>query len=412
MREVAGDPIAAPEQADHPGKEGLRARLPSIDRALFWPKAFYFCFYAAGASLVPFLALYYRELGLSSAQIGFLVGVSPLITLFSAPLWGAGADALQRHRALFLAAIASAWMAVLALARASSFPWIVTLAALYAFCGAPIIPLVDNSVLSLLGQRRNQYGRQRVWGAIGWGVAGPIMGALIEQTSLPAIFAGYLLWMGCGFLIATRLPVPRARLGVRFMGGLRRLLANRQWAIFLLTVFLGGMGISLTNNFLFLYMSDIGGSESLMGLALAMGTVSEMPVLFFSDRLLRRWGARGVLTFSLAACVARAFGYALMTAPWTAVLLQLLHGPTFSALWAAGVAYAHAIAPPGMGATAQGMFTATALGLAAAIGAFLGGIIYQAWGGASLFGAVGGIALAGLVLWITAGRESAVATRP
>jgi len=355
--------------------------------------------------------LYYRELGLTGAQIGLLIGISPLITLFSAPLWGAAADTLQRHRALFLVAIASTWMAVLALARASSFLWIAALAALYAFCGAPIIPLVDNTVLGLLGQRRDQYGRQRVWGAIGWGVAGPIMGALIERTSLPAIFVSYLVWMGCGFLVATRLPIRRVRLGVRFMSGLRGLLANRQWIIFLLTVLLGGMGISLTNNFLFLYMSDIGSSESLMGLALAMGTVSEMPVLFFSDRLLRRWGARGLLTFALVACVVRASGYALMTAPWMAVLLQLLHGPTFSALWAAGVSYAHAIAPSGMGATAQGMFTATAMGLAAAAGAFLGGIIYQTWGGASLFGAVGGIALVGLALWVITGRDLTPATR-
>ena len=62
------------------------------------PKAAYFFYYAATASLLPFIALYYAQVGLSAAQIGLLSGILPLVTLVSAPLWGALADAFRRPR--------------------------------------------------------------------------------------------------------------------------------------------------------------------------------------------------------------------------------------------------------------------------------------------------------------------------
>ena len=69
---------------------------------LFWAKAFYFCFYAAGAALMPFLVLYYESLGLTGRQIGFLAGISPLIALVGGPLWGALADMTNRHKLIWI----------------------------------------------------------------------------------------------------------------------------------------------------------------------------------------------------------------------------------------------------------------------------------------------------------------------
>ncbi len=58
-------------------------------------KVFYFCYYAAAACLMPYLVLYYRQIGLSGGQIGLLAGIGPLVTLVAAPLWGGWADATR-----------------------------------------------------------------------------------------------------------------------------------------------------------------------------------------------------------------------------------------------------------------------------------------------------------------------------
>src|SRR5690606_1726713 len=143
-------------------------------------KAFYFCFYAASASLIPYLTLYYRESGLSGPQIGLLVGIPPVVTWLAAPFWGAVADSMRRHRAILNLTLLGTMAAIALLAWANGLLWLLLIVTIYAFFAAPIMPLVDNSVLEQLGERRALYGRQRVWGAIGWGVSAAGAGALVE----------------------------------------------------------------------------------------------------------------------------------------------------------------------------------------------------------------------------------------
>ena len=101
----------------------------------------------------------------------------------------------------------------------------------------------------------------------------------------------------------------------------------------------------------------------------------------------------------------RGFGYAWMQAPWLVLPINLLHGPSFSAMWAAGVAYAADSAPKGMGATAQGLFSSTVFGLGGTLGGFVGGMLYEGIGAASLFSWVGSGLLIGLLLFLIAGRN-------
>jgi MFS transporter, PPP family, 3-phenylpropionic acid transporter len=371
------------------------------------PKAFYFCFFAAGAAFMPFLPLFYEGIGLSGRHIGLLVGIPPLISLASAPLWGGLADATQQHKRLLLLAIGGSLAAVLVLSTLDSFYWLLPVVLLYAFSSAPIMPLVDSTVLGLLGNNKDQYGKQRLWGAIGWGLTGPIIGILIQRTGLQWAFYGYLILMTVGLLVATRLSVRQARIGGRFWNGLQTLLANRQWGLFLATVFVAGIGSAIIHSFFFLYLDRMGASRSLMGLTLAVGTLSEMPILFFSDRLLRRWGARGMLIFSLAAYVIRVFAYSAIHVPWMVLPVQLLHGPTFSAMWVAGVSYADEIAPEGLGATAQSLFSSTTMGLGAAVGALIGGFLYDSVGPNAMFQVSGAGVLVGLLFFIFFERRAA-----
>ncbi len=72
--------------------------LTSTDHPLVAAKTFYFFFFAAMASFAPFLTLYFEQIGLTGRQIGLLVGISPLVTLFSAPLFGGLADLTRQNK--------------------------------------------------------------------------------------------------------------------------------------------------------------------------------------------------------------------------------------------------------------------------------------------------------------------------
>jgi hypothetical protein len=60
---------------------------PTNTKDLLNCKLFYFCFYAAFGSLFPLMGVYFKQLGMSPLQTGWLIGVRPFIELFSAPFW-------------------------------------------------------------------------------------------------------------------------------------------------------------------------------------------------------------------------------------------------------------------------------------------------------------------------------------
>ncbi len=368
-------------------------------------RSFYFIYFAAAACLIPFLSLYYQEMGLSGREIGFLTALAPLITLAGASVWGAIADATGKYRLMLIVAIAGTWFSVFLLLQANTFALLIPIVAIYAFFVAPIIPLVDNTVMFMLGARKDEYGRQRVWGAYGWGLAAIIAGVIIQQSGLSWAFYTYLALLLVLLVVATRFPVQKSNLNSKFWNGLRLLLTNRQWLLFLGVVLIEGMCLGIFMNYLFLYLDELGTSRVIMGLTLTVATISEIPI-FLNSRKLLKWGAPFLLAFSLFFLVIRSFAYANMTAPWQVLVISLLHGPTFSAMWAAGVAYANEIAPPGLGATAQGVFNGTVLGLGTALGAFTGGYIYEASGAVSAFQLAGWASLTALLVFVWAHRQS------
>lgn len=378
----------------------MRTRVQSrprfaVDRRLVAPKIYYFAYYAGMSALTPFLALYYRQVGLDGLQIGVLAGIPPFVAWIAAPLWGALADATQRHRLLMVTANCCAIVVVLALSWVESLWWLLPLVAGYAVFTAPLMPLVDNSVMTLLGERSGDYGKQRLWGAVGWGTAGAIAGWMVDRFGIDASFYAFGVWMALGLVVALRMPISRAPLGQPFWSGLRGLFSDRRLVVFLVTVLAAGVGMGTVNSFLFLYLEDLGASATLMGLSLTIATLSELPVFFFSGLFIHRIGARGVLLAALGIFVVRLAIYAAFPVPGVVLAANLLHGLTFSASWVAGVTYANQIAPPGLGATMQGLFSGVMMGLGAALGALVGGLVYGAYGPQFMYGL--------MALWVTLG---------
>jgi MFS transporter, PPP family, 3-phenylpropionic acid transporter len=372
---------------------------------MLFPSMYYFLYYGAISILFPFLALFYQSQGLTGAQIGLLAAISPIISFFGAPLWTGAADASHRHKLVAMLCTISVVIITFIFPGVASFGGLLLMISLYAFFGSPIGSLVDSAVLTLLGDRKQRYGRIRLWGTIGYGVVAPFAGNLIGRLGLKWAFWGYAILMLAGLLVITQIPFHQGRSTGSFRGGVRILFANRPWMLFLVMVFIAGIGMATINNYLFVYMQSLGASKTLMGIALTVSTLSEIPAMFFSDRLLRRFGARGMLIIAMTAIGLRLICYSLTIQPWVVLVIQLVHGLTFAAIFTAGVYYADQIAPPGMKATTQGMFNGTMMGFGSAAGGFLGGVLMDRFSPGGMYAIVGTVVLVGLVVFLLVERK-------
>ena len=72
-------------------------------------KAFYFFYFFAIGSLYPYLAVFYKQLWLSSKETGVLIGIRPLIQLIGAPMWGIIADTYKATKIIFILSL-TAWL--------------------------------------------------------------------------------------------------------------------------------------------------------------------------------------------------------------------------------------------------------------------------------------------------------------
>ena len=157
-------------------------------KKLFYPFSFYFLFYAAMASFMPFIVLFYQQLNFNGAQIGLLTGVPPLVSLAAGPFLTGLADSTRRHNLIMGVGILFAALTGFVLPMLSSFTAIFLLVIVFNIFFAPVGSLSDSATMSMLGEERSMYGRVRLGGTLGWGVFAQTAGFLLYAYGLRILF--------------------------------------------------------------------------------------------------------------------------------------------------------------------------------------------------------------------------------
>jgi MFS family permease len=364
-----------------------------------WPFSFYFLYYAAMAYFAPFIVLYYQQIQFNGPQIALLTGIPPLITMFAAPMLTNVADATRRHRLMMSLGIMVSILCVLLMQYIDIFAVMLVVVIVSYFFFAPVPALSDSATIAMLGTDKALYGRVRIGGTIGWGLFALIAGTMINNYGLKLVFWGFAFFSLINLFIAQKLTFDEStghesknNSGVRFF------LTSRRWQLFLLSAFLGGLGASSVASFLAPYMTGLGANEAQIGFAIMIATLTELPIFFFGNRLLKRFAAQKLFLFSLVLMGIRSLFYAVVKTTSAVFVVQAFGGMIFPAMWLAGVAYADEHAPAGLKSTAQGLFGAMSFGFGAAVGGFLGGILLESVGGRGMYLVYGLIILGGLAV--------------
>jgi len=356
----------------------------------FWPFSFYFLFFAAIAAYMPYLVLYYQSLRFSGPQIGLLTGISPLITLFTVPFWTRLADRTNQHRLI----VAVSLLVVVAILLI--FPLLQTFLAVFAMIMistiflSPVLSFANSATMFMLGEDKDLYGRLRIGGSIGFGIASLAAGVMVEAFAMKAAFwvAAGLIFIG--FLVSLQLKYGQEdREPIDDERGIRDLIKNPNWFFFLLIAFIGGVAFAATTGYFFPFMKELGADESAMGLALAIGTIAEIPVYLLANRFIGRFQAYGTLIISVSFAGLRLTLFGLTGNVAVVMAIQNLNGLTFPLMEVAGVSYADQNAPEGLRTTAQGLFSAAMMGIGAAVGGFLSGLLLVQIGGQGLYLVIG-----------------------
>jgi MFS family permease len=151
-------------------------------------------------------------------------------------------------------------------------------------------------------------------------------------------------------------------------------------------------------SYLYPYMAELGATKTQMGIASFVATLTELPIFFFGNRLVQRFGSQKLFLSALVLMGIRSMLFAAVGTPLLIYGVQALGGMMFPAMWLAGVSYADENAPLGLKSTGQGLFSAMSFGFGSAVGGFIGGILLESMGGRSMFFMLGLVILVSIVL--------------
>jgi PPP family 3-phenylpropionic acid transporter len=362
------------------------------------PFSFYFLYYAAFASLLPYFVLFYQSLGFNGAQIGLLTGIPPLITLVGAPFGTGLADRLHRHKLVMGLGLAVAIAVAILLPNLSSFAVVFVLIIAFNLFMSPVGSLSDSATMTMLGEGRAMYGRIRMGGTIGWGIFAQIAGFLLASYGLEVLFYAFAGIMLVNLFVSQMFSFGEHQEHDPKSGTIGMLLKSRRWIIFLASAFLGGIGAFSVASYLSPYLQELGADGRQIGFAFLLATLTELPVFFFGNLLVKRFSAYGLFVISLVLLGIRSVLFGIVDNLFLAIAIQGLGGAVFPAMWSAGVAYADENAPVGLKSSAQGLYGAMTFGFGSAVSGFFGGVLLESIGGRGMFLVFGIVILAGLVL--------------
>jgi hypothetical protein len=162
---------------------------------------------------------------------------------------------------------------------------------------------------------------------------------------------------------------------------------------FIVIVFLSGCNGSLIDTFLNVHLNNQGAPGVLMGTARMLTCAAEVPFFRVSGKILKKLGVSGSIAAAQVAYVLRFIWYTNLRTisklgPWGlwAVLpIELLHGLTFAVNWSAITAHCARVAPPGMASATQQLVSTVHWGLAAGVGAAMGGRVIARSSGERMF---------------------------
>ena len=340
----------------------------------------YFLVFCCTAAWLPIFADYCKERGLSGIKTGIILSITPVMMFLVQPFYGMLADRFGYKKTLLFSSLLASIVYVLYLFD-GGFGYLFMITIFMAIFYNTLQPVLDSLSLKLVKNNPAfSYGTLRIAGAAGWAFTGIITGQLIDAINTTVIFAISAISMLLTFIFAFSLERDTEKItsdsGQSFKN-VKEVFGNKVLLFLLFCVFLISSGATTIWNFYSLYMKENGASASLVGYGISFQGLCELPLFYFSARIIGRLGIRTTLLVTVFATALRMFLYSIIKNPQAAILIEILHGISWSLFWVVCVEYVNKLISEDWRATGQSLLYAAYYGAGAIVGNFWTGYLYD-----------------------------------
>ena len=326
----------------------------------------YFLVFCCTGAWLPKLYDYCIHKGLSGTESALILSITPIMMFVVQPLYGFLADRLGYKKTLLISTLLAS-ISYLGYLYNGGFTWLIIVTVVMSLFYNTIQPVLDSIALQIAKHNSKfSYGTLRFFGAAGFAFTTIITGQVIDAIDITVIFIVSSLTMFLAFIFCFFLEDEEYQKGsATAYSGVGRVIKNPSLLFLLFCVFLVSLGSTTIWNFYSAYLKENGASDSLVGYGLSFQGLCELPIFYFSARIILKLGLKTTLVITVLATVIRMTLYHLINNPIATLPVELLHGFSWSLFWVVCVEYVNKLVDEHWLATGQSLLYAAYFGIGA-----------------------------------------------
>lgn len=347
--------------------------------------------YAIWGAWAPVLSEYLiNTLGFSGLEAGAIYSLLPLAMVIAPFIGGQIADRyFASQKVVAFLQLAGGALLVL-ISTVTEYKTMMWLMLFYCLLYAPTLALTNSIAFINLKNSDKDFGIIRVWGTVGWIVAGLLlMGWRFTAKSFESIaFQGDTLLLAGIFSVilgiqAFTLPhTPPKKETAKPWAFLEaiKMMKDKNFLVFIIIAFV--VSTELMFYYIltapFLTSEKIGLSEAAVPGWMVIAQVAEIVVLaFLLPYLIKKIGIRNILVIGVLAWPARYIIFAIGKPSWLVIASLSLHGFCFVFFFAAAFIYVDMVAPRDIRHSAQSLIMLVTYGIGSYIGSLFSGWVHE-----------------------------------
>jgi len=372
-------------------------RIQSIP---YWSlSGFYFFYFAALGSFLPYWNLYLAQKGFNAAQIGELSAVVMATKIISPNLGGIIADKTgQPLRIIRISCFLTSVLFIGFLLK-ESFAWYLVISLGFSFFWNISLPQFEVATLSHLQTEPHRYSQIRLWGSVGFIIAVLCTGQYLDHqplNTLPIIIN--MLFLGM-WLVALIVPEVKQTQLAQSATHLLQLLKRREIIAFFSVYLLLQIAHRAYYVFYSIYLKELHYSSSTIGALWVAGVIAEVFLFMIMHKLLRLFSLRQIILTSVFLSIVRwlIIGFAADSLYWL-IGAQLLHAATFGSAHIAAIHLIHQYFGQQHQAKGQSLYISVCYGVGGMIGSLFSGYYWEACGARFIYTCAAGCCVLAFII--------------
>ncbi|MBY0478649.1 MAG: MFS transporter [Chitinophagaceae bacterium] len=329
----------------------------------------YFLVFCCTGAWLPKLYDYCIYKGLTGPQSALILSITPIMMFAVQPLYGFFADKLGYKKTLLFSTLLAS-ISYLGFLLNVGFTELIIVTIIMSLFYNTIQPVLDSMALQIAKTNHKfSYGSLRFYGAAGFAFTTIITGQVIDAVDITVIFMVSSVTMFSAFIFCFFLKDEvYEKTTVNAYSNVWGVIKNPPLIILLCCVFLVSLSATTIWNFYSAYLKENGATDSLVGYGLSFQGLCELPIFYFSTRIILKLGLKTTLLITILSTAIRMSLYSIIKTPVATLPVELLHGLSWSLFWVVCVEYVNMLVDERWLATGQSLLYAAYFGAGAIAG--------------------------------------------